>query len=72
MARTPAQYVEWLKNNSGWFRGMFDANWTVKRIAGAFNVPRCIAQHIQHTAQCERDAYAIANASRMLREQVGF
>ena len=54
------------------FDWMIATRWAVKEIKSTFRTSPVIARHIQSTARNEQDARAIAEASRMLCNQVGF
>ena len=58
--------------NHFWFDSMKNHRWTIKAIRNTFGTPSAIAEHIQHTARNEREAFAIANAHNELINQIGF
>lgn len=54
-----------------WFRAMVEFRWTVRDIKREFDVPRAIAQSIQHTWPTFSECWQIADESSLLRQQVG-
>jgi len=61
--------------NENWFNAMVEFRNTMKYIIFHWNVPRAIAQEIQHAAamrKSQAECDAIAAASTQLRNQIGF
>lgn len=50
---------------------MVEFRWTVRDIKREFDVPRAIAQSIQHTWPTFSECWQIADESSLLRQQVG-
>lgn len=63
------------KRNDNWFNAAVSFHNTVRFVQRTWNVPRVLAQEIQHMmalGKSQQDVQAVVDASFIFRNQVGF